>query len=1063
MNTIERDAIHLLFSEAMYRRGLAYYNKGNVSDVTFDRNHQVWTATVEGSEQYYIEIDIENAQRLKVKHDCDCPAHEAYGECKHVVAVLLEISDKLEDKPGALDTESAEFNKFDYDKTNRLIQSLSSVNREQEEDIGPLSREPMDVEYIVSWNVESNLFLEIKTGLTHRYIVRNIKDLLENVLNGLEHEFTKKFTYHPEQHYFLQKDLDIFEMIYDIIRNDEIYNRTSYRYFNTENNDARHRLIPPLAVKTLLTSLIERNLTVTDGLDEYQNIQIETTTLPFDFEVSKSDQNDLVFSLGDLTNATFFESYGLLFYDGVFYFPKRAQIPILEEMMRLSIGRNQFPIAKEQADLFLSEVLPSIKRVGEVTIADNVKEEIIDVDVQAKMYLEMQNSLIHAKLEYHYGDIMIDPFKQMADHGRMILRDVEKEQRIMKLIEYSNFHYNGSSLYLDEDEDDLFDFLYHVLPKLEKEVELFITPEVRNVVVEKEIEPETRVRVDESANLLDVGFDITGVDQEEVEKILSAVIEKKKYYRMESGAFLSLENEGFQNVQRFFSEMDMDVRDTVNGSVKMPIFRGAEVDNLLDTKKVYDVSFQKLLHHLKSPEEQVYDLPEQLEADLRPYQNTGFQWFKSLSSYHLGGILADDMGLGKTLQSIAYMASELHGIPHLIVAPSSVVYNWKNECKKFAPELDVTVLVGTPIEREEKFESAYKSDVIITSYATLRQDIDFYRKKTFQTLILDEAQYIKNYRTKTSQAIREIVASRKFALSGTPIENSIDELWAIFQVIMPGLMPSQKKFKALSHEKIVRMTQPFILRRLKQEVLTELPDKIESVHISELKKEQKDLYVGYLNQLRQETQSSIQTGNFRENRMKILAGLTRLRQICCHPSLFVENYTGGSGKLEQLLEMVDSFMENGNRMLIFSQFTSMHEILIRIFEQKGIDYFYLHGGTKSSNRVEMCDRFNEGEKSVFLISLKAGGTGLNLTGADTVILYDLWWNPAVEDQAAGRAHRFGQKKVVQVIRLLAEGTIEEKIYALQQKKRELIDTVIQPGEKMLSGLSEEDIRELLSI
>ena len=1057
MKTIDQEFIQLIFSQAIFKRGYSYYKKNRVKDISYDRNHDVWNGVVAGSESYFIEVKINDLAKLDVSHYCDCPAHEAYGECKHVVAVLLQISDSAKQRDKQV------FNQFDYDRTRRFMESLSSVRQDFEEDIGGLEREPMAVEYILQWTFNKHLYIELKTGVTHRYVVKDVKTFLQNVLNGVEHEFTKRFMYHPENHYFQKEDLEIFEYLDEVIRNEEVYEHSGFQYYSQELNEARYKILPPLLAKEMITKLSDRDLTVISDLDEYQNVSIEENALPFEFELAKTGQNDLVFSLGDVDDFSYFENYGILFKSGVFYFLDKDKQAILWEMTHLGIGVKELPIAKDQADLFLSEVIPSLKQVGDVAIADNVKEEIIHQPLVAKLYLEMKAGFIHGNLEYHYGDIVINPFQMSGNRDKMILRDVDKEARIMRLIEHGNFHYNGTNLYIDAEEADLFNFLYHVLPLLEEDVELFMTSDLRNFVIERDVEPQTNIEVDEASNLLDIGFNISGIDEEEIQAILAAVIEKKRYYRMNSGAFLSLENEGFQNVQNFFNEMDINAKDAVDGHVQMPIYRGAEVDELIDTKKVYDVSFRKLLHHLRAPEEQVYELPDAIEAELRPYQNTGYQWFKSLSSYHLGGILADDMGLGKTLQSIAYITSEQHGKPHLIVAPSSVVYNWKNECEKFAPSLKVAVLTGTPQERKERIESEQAADVWITSYTTLRQDIEEYRDLTFQTLILDEAQYIKNYRTKTSRAIREIVASRKFALSGTPIENSIDELWAIFQVILPGLMPNQKEFKQLSHEKIARMTQPFILRRLKQEVLTELPEKIESVHISELTKEQKDLYVGYLNQLRQEAVSSLQAGSFKENRMKMLAGLTRLRQICCHPSLFMENYTGTSGKLEQLLEMIDQFMEQGNRMLIFSQFTSMHEILIRILEEKGIEYFYLHGGTPSNERVEMCDRFNNGEKSIFLISLKAGGTGLNLTGADTVIMYDLWWNPAVEDQATGRAHRFGQKKVVQVIRLIAEGTIEEKIYELQQKKRELIDTVIQPGEKMLTGLSEDDIKELLNI
>lgn len=525
-----------------------------------------------------------------------------------------------------------------------------------------------------------------------------------------------------------------------------------------------------------------------------------------------------------------------------------------------------------------------------------------------------------------------------------------------------------------------------------------------------------------------------------------------------------------------------------------------------------------------------FALPGSLTPILRDYQNSGYQWLRTLAYYRFGGILADDMGLGKTLQSIAYITAVLQekpeynmdhtgvdkyresgslwgsttegtaGIdpetglpldkmasentdglwstmqqdgltirtrvihpPVLVVAPASLTYNWANEFARFAPHLKVLIAAGQKEERANMLSGMDEADVIVTSYPLLRRDLDTYLGRTFHTLILDEAQAIKNASSQTAQAVKQIQAPRRFALTGTPVENSLDELWSIFEAVFPGLFPSYRRFRDLPPERISRMVRPFILRRLKKDVLEELPDRIETVQRSELTVEQKKLYAAYLSQLQDEASKDMEDNGFQKNRIKILAGITRLRQLCCHPALFVEGYQGDSGKMEQLLETVEDCLAAGKRILIFSQFASMLNLIRQTLAAQGRNLFYLDGQTPAQSRVEMCHRFNEGEAELFLISLKAGGTGLNLTGADTVILYDLWWNPAVEEQAIGRAHRMGQKQVVQVIRLVTEGTIEEKILELQQRKKDLIAEVIEPGDGGSTTLSEQDIRELLMV
>lgn len=1048
MKKINRQQIKELFPYRIYERGLVYYNANRVQGLSYNKQKEVWFAEVEGTSDYYVEVDFAKITSGRIRTFCECPAFEMYDTCKHLVAVMFEIADQ-DEIPKVTEAETLSFMEGIFDQTSLPSQVMSN-------------KVPMKVQYVLKLERSNKIWLEIKTGIEHLYVVRHVRELLEHIFDCEKHYFTHKFTYYPEDHYFLQQDLDILEQLQTFILTGDMY--TDRSYYAESAYDKRAVLIPPLDFPDLLEKLVQRDLLVIAKEKSYDNITVVRDDSPFQFTVTHDAAEQLVLKMEGVQAATYFEDYHMVFLDGTCYFPTKAQQQTWKQIRQLGMDDHELPITSTTADRFFSEALPVLKKQSPVEISEAVTDEIIEHPLRAKLYLEKSEEAIIGKLRYHYGDIEIDPFSNQTNKDVIIIRDVEIERHIMHLIEQSNFHFNGRELYINLLEDEeIYDFLYTILPMLDEYVELYLTADIQGFIVENEPIPSTTVQVESSTNLLEIGFDISGVDDEEVTAMIQAVIEKKRFYRLQTGAIVSLEGEEYQSIQRFFHDADLNEADISDGKVVMPVYRGMQIDELIETKKNYDPSFRKLLHQLQSPEEQVYDIPSELQAELRDYQQTGYQWFKSLSEYHLGGILADDMGLGKTVQTIAYLLSEEHTYPHLVVVPSSVIYNWRNECARFAPSLHVEVVAGTPEERSQIIQQAKQADVWITSYGTVRQDIELYRELTFHTLILDEAQFIKNHATKTSKAIREVKAQKRFALSGTPIENTVDELWAIFQVILPGLMPNLKEFRKLEPKEMATLTRPFILRRLKEDVLQELPEKIEAVHVSELTKEQKDLYVGYLQELQEITSASIAANNFQQNRMKILAGLTRLRQLCCHPSLFIENYEGRSGKLDELLETVQTMKNSGRRMLIFSQFTSMHELFIEEFDKLGIDYFYLHGQTPSRKRVEMSEAFNQGEKDVFLISLRAGGTGLNLTGADTVILYDLWWNPAVEDQAAGRAHRYGQKNVVQVIRFITEGTIEEKIYELQQKKRELINQVIQPGETMLSSLSEDDVRLLLNI
>lgn len=1054
---VNKSDVEKMFNPIVYRRGREYYFQDRVGKLNFEHSNGTCWAYVEGSHSYLVEIQL-NKNPEHIAMFCDCKAYMQYGECKHIVAVMLKMCEK--------EAEVIKMARYSdngkYYAAEELLQSIIVVPAESS--ASSFGKKPMKIEYHCDFSNPQALFIEIKAGVDHLYVVRNVGEFIHNIKEGREHPFTQKFTYSPEEHTVNSADREILYELLAMIENERLY-AEGLRYYYSSNaiySTARSIMIPPLFAKSLLEKLVKRKTVGKLDGSSFSGLQLLDEPFPFQFELDKNEEKELELLLPHMENAVLMMPYGLVFLNGMIFYPTSEILPLIEKILDIENKTSRVFIPSEQADAFVSEVLPRLKKVGTVQVAEKVKEQIIQAPLTAKVYLDLDEDTIHTRLEYHYGDFLVDPFQPQGQEETILIRDVEKEQEIMNIIENAGMKYNGKDLHLQLDEEELYDFIFTILPALGERCELYMTNSLRQLALEEQPVPKTEVRTDESFGLLEISFQLDGVDQEEIAKIMENAIEKKRFYRLNSGAFISLETEEFQSLQEMFADFHIKSSEMAKGKLEVPIYRGMQVDETLRTKKQYDPSFRKLLDHLKSPGEQTFPLPEGLNASMREYQKTGYQWFRSLSHYHLGGILADDMGLGKTLQSIAYLLSVIEGNKHLIVAPASLIYNWQSEWDKFAPGVKTAVISGTPEEREAILNGE-DACIFVTSYSTLRQDIELYQDKQFHTLILDEAQFIKNYTTKAASAVRKIRATRKFALSGTPIENSVDELWGIFQAILPGLFPGLKDFKKMEPEKISNMIRPFILRRLKSDVLKELPDKIESTHIMELSKEQKELYVGYLQRIQQETAASLQGEGFQKSRMKILAGITRLRQLCCHPLLFLENYHGTSGKLEQLMEIVENSIANGKRLLIFSQFTSMLEIIQTELKKAGYPHFYLNGQTPSQERLHMSERFNEGEKAIFLISLKAGGTGLNLTAADTVILYDLWWNPAVEDQAAGRAHRFGQKNVVQVIRLITKGTIEEKIYQLQQKKRELIEQVIQPGETMLSSLSEEDIKEILSI
>ena len=456
------------------------------------------------------------------------------------------------------------------------------------------------------------------------------------------------------------------------------------------------------------------------------------------------------------------------------------------------------------------------------------------------------------------------------------------------------------------------------------------------------------------------------------------------------------------------------------------------------------------------------EVPDDLNAKLRNYQVEGFNWLNEIANLKVGGILADEMGLGKTIQIIAFLLSQ-KGKKSIVITPTSLIYNWRDEFNKFAPSLNVGIIHGDKKNRVVMMEKDF--DVIVTTYGLIKNDYEYYKEKEFDFCIIDEAQNIKNSKAQNTKYVKAIKAGCRIALSGTPMENNLMELWSIFDYIMPGYLLSEAKFKEKylkedMYDELKELIKPFILRRLKKDVIDELPNKIEKKFMVEMEENQKAVYQSYIKEVRQKLYSG------EDNKITVFSYLTKLRQLCLDPSLILDDYVGRSAKIEAALNIVNMAIVENRKVLIFSQFTSVLQKLGSELSEKNIGYLYLDGSTKANKRVEMVKEFNESEDlKIFLISLKAGGTGLNLTSSDLVLHFDPWWNPAIEDQATDRAHRIGQQNIVEVIKLIAKDSVEENIIRLQEDKRELINKVIsgeEIGSNVIGKLSRDEIIDLFS-
>lgn len=1027
-----------------FKRGEAFCSAKKVTFTHYEENE--CKAVVTGAEEFH--VTVKKGDKNSIDATCSCPKLASFQkDCQHIAAVLLSIYEKQKtpiQEESELPTLAEGF--LSLFQPNPVQPSASQRHFEK--------RQVLDIGFTLK-PFDNMVGIQIKIDST---IIKDIRLFLNNVKTGQPYRITSSLTYDPVKHCFQEEVNEVLQILINIM-----VDETLYQDIEKENQ----WLMVPLSLwDNLLHRLNPIQSVKLEYLDNtYEKPKVSTDPLSLQFHLK--EENGYRLEINGLNRIVILQEYQTVLSNGMMVRVKREDCQRLLDMKKMLKKTNDIPIPAGQISFFKEKIIPGLKSLGGVQLADNLAHQMLKIPLQAKLYLDRVNNRLLAGLEFQYEHIVFNPLEKNQINP-LLIRDTQKEELILQMMDDSSFAKTDSGYYLQNEELE-YEFLHNTIPKLEKFVTVYATTAVRNRVIGVGAGPKIRIRMrKERMNWLEIKFELDGIPEKQIKEVLQALEEKRKYYRLQNGSLMSLQTKEIQRLQQFLQEIPLDPED-MEKELNIPIAKGLQILDILEEHRdmlTIEESFQQFLNEIQHPELLHFEEPPHLSSVLRDYQKNGFRWMKNLAHYGFGGILADDMGLGKTLQSIAFILSELNEVrerkqPVLIVCPTSLTYNWQSELLKFAPEIQAVIIDGDKQERYLLQKEVMDSDVLITSYPLLRADIKWFEKQPFHTVFFDEAQAFKNPFTLTAKAVKKIQATHSFALTGTPIENSLEELWSIFHVVFPGLFGTLKEFSNLRMETVSRRIKPFLLRRIKEDVLAELPEKSEEMDIVELLPDQKKLYAAYLAKLRQDTFKHLDKETFRKNRIRILAGLTRLRQICCHPALFVDGYQGSSAKFEHLVTLMEEAQHSQRRVLIFSQFTKMLGFIGKELTNRGISFFYLDGQTPSDERVDLCDRFNSGERDFFLISLKAGGTGLNLTGADTVILYDLWWNPAVEEQAMDRAHRIGQTKEVQVIKLVSKGTIEEKINELQAKKKDLISKMIDSDDATSTTLTEEDIRELL--
>ena len=1033
-------------------RGKIYYEDGYVEEVRYSNEGKVLTIDGHVASEFQnriynssIVIDLENKRVITGMCDCqDCMSRsttEHLSICKHIVAITLYVINLLKSDV----ISSLKQTTFTVKNKSKIKRDKNYINKDLLNYFKSNPKEQVNLYIKLEFIGANSISADFKIGIDKMYVLKNLRDFAYARLNSNDLVYGVDFIYNPLNNYFCEDDEKVVDMI------EEYGMGLSYI---APQRELRYMTVKGPNIRRLMESLQYRDFEFKFG-KLYYNPKIIKGELPISVNLELDDNEVILKSNGQLPTPIS-QKGDVVFYKGDIYLLSGENGIYYNKIYKIIDEFKEISFNRDEVSEVLTNIIPKLENICSEVILDEQIKKNISNNLIVKYYFDLEDSKVTCKVEFEY---------EGQEEGKFIIKDIDKEQQAIYRL-YTNYFEEDKNRYVFKGNDvQLYDFLSNEINRLKNIGEVYYSDKLK----EKKIYNSTNIRIglgEEVNHYLDFNFEIEGVDENEYKKIIDAFKVNKRFYKLGNGSFINLEEEKTKEVFKLMESLGFT---SSMKEMKIHSSKALFINDLFTEEKLPYISgienTKEIVERFKYISSLKIDIPNNLNATLRDYQVDALNWFETLDYCGFGGILADEMGLGKTIQTITFLLKK-ENKKTLIITPTSLIHNWKNEFEKFAPSIKVGIAHGLKKERDMVIKNIKEFDIILTTYGSIRNDLEKYEEINFDYCIIDEAQNIKNPTALSTDAVKAIKSKNKFALTGTPIENNLLELWSIFDFIMPGYLYNLTKFNAVfirneSHiEHLKRMIKPFILRRTKKQVIKELPDKIERQFLIELSKEQRKIYGVYV----EDIQKKLKEKKAIKDKITVFAYLTKLRQLCLDPSIIVDDYKGKSAKIEACLEIIKEYGEENNKILVFSQFTSVLKNIGKKLSRNKIGYYYLDGQTKAIDRIKLVDEFNEGnEKKVFLISLKAGGTGLNLTSANTVIHFDPWWNPSVEDQASDRAHRYGQKNVVEVIKLIAKGTIEEKIVKLQESKKELIDDIINGNLSdggVLKSLTDEEILNL---